>query len=190
MAGLFGGGGLMGGSSPLSDLGKPESGDSDQLTSYRKPLGVSNFDSFGASSLVQGETREIARVRIPAGLQRRWGFGSAEYEANQGYAYGKLKNSSDEQIHGVLTFKWENATGRESQVVEEVDSQDISTPNRYDREQQRPFPEQTDKNKAAQDQFLVIEFTPTTPTGDITNSYAVDSAASELRVPTTEYEVA
>lgn len=187
---LLDGGLLDMGSSALSDLGKPASGDSDVNTSYRKPLGVGQFDNFGASSLVQGETRELARLQVAAGLALRWGFGSAEYEANQGYAYGKLNNSNGEQIHGVLTFKWENATGRESQVVEEVDSNDISTPNRYDRDQQRPFPEQTDKNRAMQDQFLVVEFTPTTDPADITNSYAVDAGSSDVRIPTTEYEVA
>lgn len=188
--GLLDGGLLNMGGGVLDDLGKPQSGDADSVASYRKPLGVAAFDSFGASSLVQGETREIARQRVPAGLQRRWGFGSAQFEANQGYAYGKLYNADNEQIHGVLSLQWEASTERESQVVEEIDSEDISTPNRYDREQQRPLPEQTDKNKAMQDQYLVIKFTPVTDPGDITNSYSVDAAASELRIPTTEYDVA
>jgi len=181
-------GGLLSGDGIAADLGKPTSSD-EAAPSYRKPLGVSAFDTFGATGLTQGEERELARIRTPAGLRRRWGFGTAKNDSTLGYAYGKLKNGSGEIIHGVLSLQWRAQTERNSQVVEEIDSQDINTPNRYDREQQRPIPEQTDKNKASQDQYLRITFTPVTDPANITNNYEVVAAESELRIPTTEYDL-
>jgi len=182
--GLFGGG-LAG---MADDLGKPQSGDS-ATESFGTPFGVDEFDSFGGQ-LVEGQFQEIARYRVPAGTEHRWGFGTAKRPENQGYAFGQLYNANDEQLHGKISLRWENATGRETEVATEVDSKDIDTPNRYDREQQKPIPEQTDKNKARQDQYLVVEFKASTPAADIINDYEVDAAASDVRIPTTEYDVA
>jgi len=181
--------GLMGGLGGLADdLGKPSSGDSGG-DSFGTPFGVTDFDSFGAT-LVPGQFQEIARYEVPAGTEHRWGFGTAKRPANQGYGYAELNNADGEQLHGKLSLRWENATGRRTEVATEIDSQDIDTPNRYDREQQKPIPEQVDKRKASQDQFLVVEFKATTPEADITNDYAISAAESDVRLPTTEYDTA
>lgn len=170
------------------ELGVPESSRKDSGEEYRKPLKVGSFDSFGAT-LQEGEETELARLETPAGIARRWGYGRADLPDNQGYAYGQLANASGEQIHGTLSYEWENSTGRETQVVDELDSEDMDTSNRYNRDEQVPMPERTDKKRAEQDQFLVVKFTPETPAADITNNYEIDAAASDVRWPTTEYDV-
>ena len=171
-----------------SELGVPESSRKDEGEEYRKPLKVSSFDSFGAT-LQEGEEVELARLESPAGIERRWGYGRADLPDNQGYAYAQLKNADGEQIHGSVSYEWENSTGRETQVVDEVDSEDMDTNNRYNRDEQVPMPERTDKNKASRDQYLVVRFEPETPAADITNDYAIDPDASNVRWPTTEYDV-
>lgn len=189
MTQLFNGGGLLGGVSGALEQGIPEQTRSEPGESYRKPMTVEAFDSFGASLISAGETVELASWEVPAGIQRRWGFGRADTDANQGYLYGVFENADNEQIHGEVTFKWRNSTGRSTQTVDEADSRDMDTSNRYDREQQIPFPEATDKKKATKDQELVVEFTPTTEAANITNNYAIDAGASSVRFPTTEYDV-
>mgnify|MGYP007117108123 CR=1 FL=1 len=147
--GLLGGGGVAG---VAQELGKPQ--DSAQADSYRKPMGVEDFDTFG-TSLTEGKAVELAYWEAPAGIARRWGYGTAMAEANQGYAYGVFQNANGEQIDGEVILKWENSTGRGEQVVDEVDSKDIDTTDRYNRDEQVPIPEDTSKKRAEQDERLV-----------------------------------
>lgn len=182
--------GLLGGAGKLaSEMGKTTEAASNSGDSYRFPLSVDDFDSFGNDSLTQGEEAEIARLRTPAGLERRWGFGSAEHEANQGYAYGTFQNASGEAIHGKVTLMWENSTGRQTEVTEELASKDMDTADRYNRDAQPPVPEAQDKEKAQQDEYLVVTFTPSTDPAGITNNYGIAAGSSETRLPTTEYDV-
>jgi len=189
--GLLDGGGIIGNASQVAqELGQPtDSKTNQQGESYRLPLGVADFDSFGIDSMSPGEEAELARVRTPAGLERRWGFGRADLDRNQGYAYGVLKNASGETIHGRVGLHWENSTGRSTQVQAEVDSRDMNTSSRTDRDNQPPVPEAQDKNMAEQDASLVVTFTPITDPADIANSYSIDAGSSECRLPATEYDV-
>lgn len=193
---LFGGGGLLGGAGALADeIGQSSEAAGGSAEAYRKPFTVSRFDEFGAASLSQGDEAELARVRTPAGLERRWGFGAANKPDNQGYAYGHFFNSGDgtadseEQIHGIVSLKWENSTGRRQEVTEELASEDMATADRYNRDEQPPVPEAQGKERAGQDEYLVVTFTPETDPADITNDYAVAADFSEVRLPATEYDV-
>lgn len=181
--GVLGGSGL---SDLANDLGKPkESAANDSYPAHYNP---SRFDSFGGD-LKQGQAVEIARDTVPAGIERRFGFGSANTPQNQGYQYAVLNNASGEQIHGKLIYMWESSTGRETQVVHEESTRDMDTADRYDRDTQPPLPEQRDKNRASQDESLVVLFEATTDPANITNNYGVDAGASEARLPATEYDV-
>lgn len=186
---LFGKGGLLGGVSLGDELGQSNEAATSDAEAYRKPLTVSRFDSFGAASLQEGDETELARVQTPAGLERRWGYGAADKPDNQGYAYGHFKNANDEQIHGIISLKWENSTGRRQEVSEELASEDMATSDRYNRDSQPPVPEAQGKEKAQQDEHLVVTFTPETDPANITNDYAIDASASECRLPVTEYDV-
>lgn len=188
MAGLFGSGGLFGGSGLADELGLPQSTEEDTGDPYEAPLSPERFDDFGAS-LSQGRSVEVARVEIPPETERRWGFGTAKNEANQGWLYGQFYNADGEQIHGKLIFKWENATGRSTQTIAEVDTKDIDTTDRYNRDQQKPMPEATNKKKAGAFQYLVVEFEAETDPTTITNDYAIDLTESDARMPTTEYDL-
>lgn len=170
------------------ELGRPESTAADPADDYPKNYTPERFDEFGGD-LTQGKEVEIARDTTPAGLERRWGLGSADQPDNQGYAFGQFNNASGEQIHGHLIFKWENSTGRETEVVHEIDTRDIDTTDRYNRDQQVPVPEQTHKNKAGQDESLVVYFEAETDPANITNNYGIDAGATECRLPATEYDV-
>lgn len=180
--------GLLGGNL-ANEIGASTEAAKSGADTYRKPLSPSSFDSFGAGSLTQGEEKEIARLETGSGLERRWGYGRADQAENQGYVYGHLKNASGENIYGMLIFMWENSTGRQTEVAEEIPAQDIDTADRYNRDSQPPLPEKQDKNKAEQDEFLVVRFIPDTDPADITNSYSIDKGASEARWPATEYDV-
>jgi hypothetical protein len=187
---LFGNGGLLGGASQIAEeMGKPTDAANQQAESYRNPLSVASFDSFGNGSLNEGEEVELARLRTPAGLERRWGYGRADQPDNQGYAYGHFRNASDESIHGKVSLQWENSTGRRTEVTEEVSSKDMDTADRYNRDAQPPVPEAQDKEKANQDEYLIVTFEPITDPANITNNYGIDAAASECRLPTTEYDI-
>lgn len=182
--------GLLGAGSQLAnEVGQSTEAANANGDAFRKPLTVSRFDEFGHDSLSEGDKVELSRVRTPAGIERRWGYGRADREANQGYSYGHLKNGAGENIHGILSYEWENSTGRRTEVSTELASDDMATSDRYDRDTQPPMPEAQDKEKAEQDEFLVVYFTPETPAADITNAYAIDAGASEVRWPTTEYDV-
>lgn len=189
--GLLGGGGLA---SMAEEMGRPASTQKDDGDDYPRNYTTDRFDSFGGA-LTHGKPVEIARDMSPAGIARRWGLGSAKQPDNQGFAFGIFQNSGDgtadseEQIHGTLIFQWENSTGRETQVVHEIDTRDIDTADRYDRDQQVPVPEQTDKNKAAQDESLVVLFEAETDPADIVNDYAISQEFSTCRLPATEYDV-
>lgn len=181
--GILGSGGL---SDLADDLGKPK--ESARNDSYPAHYNVQRFDSFGAT-LQEGEAVELARDTIPAGIERRWGFGAAKHSDNQGYQYGVFQNAAGEQIHGKLIYTWESSTGRQTQVVHEESTADMDTTDRYNRDEQPPMPEQRDKNTAEQDESLVVLFEATTPAADITNTYAIDAGTSECRLPATEYDV-
>lgn len=187
--GILGNGGLFGAAGGVAEeLGMPGSSTADKAETYRKPLGTGSFNSFGAT-LVDTDTEvELARIESPAEIARRWGYGRADLPDNQAYLYGQLENADNEQIHGELSFEWENATGRETQVEDEASTRDMDTTDRYDRDQQLPMPERTDKNKATHNQYLVVTFTPETAAADITNSYEIDAGASEVRWVVTEYD--
>lgn len=184
-SGLLGNGGL----SSALETGIPEGSKNESGESYRVPMGVEDFDEFGAGLQAAGDTVELASWEAPPGTARRFGFGRADAPENQGYLYGNLQNAAGEQIHGALTYRWRNSSGRETQVNDEAKTSDMDTANRYDREKQRPYPENTDKKRAEPFQELVVEFTPSTAAADITNDYAIDAATSEVRFPTTEYDV-
>lgn len=189
--GILGGGGLA---SVAEEMGRPVSTQQDQGDDYPRNYTPARFDEFGGS-LTQGKAVEIARDMSPAGIKRRWGLGSAKQPDNQGFAFGVFKNSGDgtadseEQIHGTLIFQWENSTGRETQVVHEIDTRDIDTTDRYNRDMQVPVPEQTDKKKASQDESLVLLFEAETDPADIVNDYAISQEFSTCRLPSTEYDV-
>lgn len=187
---LFGNGGLLGGASKVAEeMGKPTEAADGDAESYRKPFSVGSFDQFGNDSLTQGEEVELARVRTPAGLERRWGFGRADQAENQGYAYGHFNNADGEAIHGRIGLQWENSTGRRTEVTEELDTRDMDTQDRYNRDAQPPVPEAQDKERAEQDEHLIVTFEPETDPADITNNYGVAAGASECRLPATEYDV-
>lgn len=189
--GLLDGNGLMGGgglAEQARSLGVSGETRRDRGDEYRYNYSPNRFEELGGS-LTQNKPVEIARDTIPAGIERRWGFGSAEFEANQGYAYGKFRNPDGNTIHGNLIFVWENSTGRETQVVTEIDTRDIDTTDRYNRDEQVPIPEQTSKNKAKQDQSMVVLFEAEDDPDDVTGDYEIDAAESEFRLPATEYDV-
>lgn len=171
------------------EAGVPESSSKDDGDEYRKPLGTTTFNEFGGNLVDQGVEVELARIESPAGIKRRWGYGRADAPANQAYLYGQLYNADDEQIHGELSFEWENSTGRESEVQDEAQTEDMNTTDRYDRERQLPMPERTSKEQATHNEYLVVKFTPTTDPADITNNYEIAQPNSEVRWVATEYDV-
>jgi hypothetical protein len=192
--GLLDGNGLLGGGDGgirqlAAEAGIPEDTKNQPGESYRVPMSPDDFDSFGATLQAAGEEVELASWESSPGTARRWGYGRADAPENQGYIYGKMQNSDGEIIHGTLTYKWRNATGRQTEVNDEAKTEDMNTSSRYNRDEQRPYPEDTDKKRAGPFQELVVMFTPSTPAADITNNYAIDRTASEARWPTTEYDL-
>lgn len=152
---------------------------------YQRPLDVDDFDDFGGS-LRAGKFVEIGSLETPAGIERRWGWGDPEHEANQGYAFGVFQDSDGVQQHVKLSLEWRNSTGRRTQVVEEVDSRDMDTDDRYDRSSQIPIPERVGKERASIHQELVVRAMPVGDTGD---GDEIDAGNTVMRLPVTEYDV-
>lgn len=190
---LFGNGGGLLGSGGISQMareaGVPEESKRGNTESYRVPMSPDDFDSFGATLQAAGEEVELAAWESAPGVARRWGYGRADLAENQGYLYGQLNNADGEQIHGTLSYEWRNTTGRKTEVNDEAKTEDMDTASRYDRESQRPYPEDTGKKRADPFEELVVKFVPSTPAADIANDYAIDRATSEARWPTTEYDL-
>jgi len=173
-------GGLMNLGGNLADeLGKSSSAAGSDT--YGKPFAPETFDTFGGP-VRAGKEVEIGRYRAPAGTEVRWGEGTAKNATNQGFAWAQIRDDTDIPVYGRLIFKWANSTGRSTRVVEEIDSADIDTADRYNRDKQKPFPEKTDKPAAEQDQFLVLTFVAD---ADAT----ISEANTSCRFPATEYDV-
>jgi hypothetical protein len=170
---------LFGGNStPLGDiLGQSE--ESAERKSFRRDFNTGNFDSFGGDATA-GKFVEIARFKIPADVEYRFGFGAAKNPDNQGYQYIDLRDGGDAEVEGTIRYVIESATGRRQEVIADYDTETLDA-SKTDRTEQVPLPEQVSVT-ATQDAFLVLKFDPTA------NS-TVDESNSEVIVPVTEYDL-
>jgi hypothetical protein len=170
---------LFGGNStPLGDiLGQSEQ--SAQRKSFNRDFNISNFDSFGGD-VTAGKFTEVARFKVPADVEYRWGYGRATAPENQGYLYVDLQNGSANPVEGTIRFVIESATGRRQEVIADYDTEKLDA-SKTDRTQQVPFPEQPNVT-ATQDAFLVVKFDPA-------SNDTVSSSDSEVILPVTEYDL-
>ncbi len=167
---IFGGGGV--------DQVLGQSSESAGRKSFSRDFNIDNFDSFGGS-VTSGKYVEIARFRVPADTEYRWGYGAAANPTNQGYIYVDLQDGTD-QVDGTIRFKIESATGRQSEVIADKDTQKLDA-SKTDRDQQIPLPEQSGVT-ATQDAFLVVEVNANSDTN-------VQSGSSEVILPVTEFDL-
>jgi len=168
-----------------SDLVDPVSGNvSDNPNTFPKTLKTGAFfDGTGNSvDLVPGEYRKVGRgFIVPAQEQYRWGARAAEYEANQGYIYFLLQDSTPSEIAASVRFQQRDAQERNIVTVFEEDSTVLSA-SKSDRQQQTPLPEQRQYPKVGRDSQLAITANPEA------NSTATQ-ADSEFLLPVTVYPV-
>jgi len=169
---------LFGGGTNLGDIvGRSEQ--SAERKAFNRDFNITNFDSFGGD-VTAGKFTEIARFKIPADVEYRWGYGAAKNPENQGYLYVDLQNGTPNPVEGTIRFVIESATGRRQEVIADYDTEKLDA-SKTDRTQQVPFPEQPNVT-ATQDAFLVVKFDPA-------SNDTVNSGNSEVILPVTEYDL-
>ena len=154
--------------------------DSASRNSFNRDFNVGNFDSFGGD-VTDSKYVEIARFRVPSSTEYAWGYGSANAPENQGYLYVDLRDDTDSAIEGTFRLELASATGRDTTVVADFDTEKLDA-SKTDRTQQVPLPEQVSDPLASEDSFLVIKFNPNAAGN-------VDETNSEVIVPVTEYDL-
>jgi len=167
---------------PVSNLAETLGQDagSAERNSFNRDFNTSNFDSFGGD-VTDGKYVEVARFRVPSSTEYAWGYGSAAAPENQGYLYVDLRDGSDSEIEGTFRLELASATGRETTVVADFDTEKLDA-SKTDRTQQVPLPEQVSDPLASEDSFLVVKFQPTA-------AGTVSETNSEVIVPVTEYDL-
>lgn len=173
--------GLGGVSDDVSEvLGK--SRESSSRPAFQRKFGTGDFDSFGGTA-VDGEFSTIAAYTVPAGTEISWGYGSAKNEANQGYIYALIQDTTPAEVDGVLRLAQTNPTGRRTEVVADFDTEELKG-SKTDRSQKQPLPEQVDKPLVTQDSRILVQFRQTTGA-----NVEISEPDSDVSMPVTEYDL-
>lgn len=173
--------GLMGGSSGLGDV-LGSSPDAATGGAFERNFKNSNFDNGVEGDVVDTDFRTIASYEVPAGTEIRFGSGSAKNEANQGYLYVFIKDSTPAEIEGTLRLAYATTTGRGTVVVQDFNAENLHG-SKSDRALKVPLPEQVDKRKIEENERLLVQFQ--TDSGTAT----VDNTETEVDIPVTEYDL-
>ena len=170
-------------SSGLSDV-LGSSPDASSGGAFERQFKNSNFDGGVEGDVVDTDFRTIASYEVPAGTEIRFGSGSAQNEANQGYLYVLIKNggSSPEEIEGTLRLSYATATGRGIVVVQDFNAENLHG-SKSDRGLKVPLPEQVDKRKIEENERLLVQFQ--TDSGSVT----INDPETEVDIPVTEYDL-
>ncbi len=164
----------------LSDIiGRPEA--SSNSSAFPQTMKEGDFDEFG-NDTAPGEWTRIATFTVPAQEAYRWGYGRATNAENQGYMYVSLNDDTGTAVDGKLRIAQSDAQERRQIVVVEEDVATLSG-SKFDKEQQRPLPEQVDKPMVGRDSKLTLEFQPSEKQGAAT----IVEEQSEVSLPVTNY---
>lgn len=153
--------------------------DDSNAPSFSRDFNIGDFDSFGGD-VTEGKFVEIARFKVPADTEYSFGYGAARNPENQGYIYIDLQNGTPGAVEGTLRLKVESSTGRNAEVVKDLDTETLDA-TKTNREEKVPLPEQVDSPVATQDAYLVMELNPS-------NDDTIDQTESDIIVPITEYD--
>lgn len=151
---------------------------------YPRTLKEANFfEGTGNSvSLTPGEFKKVGRgFVVPAQERYRWGARAAQFEANQGYIYLLLQDSTPSEISALVRLQQRNAQERNIVTVFEEESTVLSA-SKADRTQQTPLPEQASYPKVGRDSKLTVAVDPD-------SSATVSQADTEWLLPVTVYPV-
>lgn len=165
-----------------------------QRSKFKRPLGFgwhNTNDTEVGGPVTVGDETPIVKFRVPAGREYSWGFGSAQFEANQGYMDGEILiedgSGGTESAVGTVILEQRSSTGRNQEMVTEVENKDLPAGNT--RDSKEPLPEQDDFDLVTQDSYLVVSFSPDSDEYTDQNSVVVDPQASSLSIPVTEYDL-
>ena len=147
---------------------------------FRKRLTETDLVADG-TSLTAGEYTKLGQFTVPAQEQYRWGFGAAEFEANQGYLYVDPQTSTPAEFEGSLRIQQRDAQEREIVTVYEERTA-VLDGSQTDRTQQQAFPEQRAYPKVGRDSKLNLSMDP-----DSTST--ISQADTTILAPVTVYPV-
>ena len=146
----------------------------------KKYLKVLNITDFGVADTTPTTTEftELGSFTIPAQNEPAVGYGNADAEANQGYLFIELKNSST-QLNGLVRIVISNKDQTRNEVVYEEEIERLRG-DANDRMKRVPLPEQIAFPKAGEDSTirLLVKMDATTQ---------IKLADSIIKVPTTVY---
>jgi hypothetical protein len=160
--------------------GQPDS-DSNNFRRYLRNEHVGYPSATGTQDAQSGQFTKVGEFVVPAQERYRLGFGSAKYEANQGYLFVELKDDAGNTINGSIRIQQRDAQERNIRTAEELELSTLNA-SKSDRTQQVPFPEHTDMPKVGRDSKLVLAINPD-------SDETVDWSASDVILPTTVYPV-
>lgn len=152
---------------------------------FRKTLDKDDMNLAGGSGTQSlegdGEQNTIAEYQIPPQQTYRYGYGTAQREANQGYLFVDLKDdaSSPANISGKVRLVQEDANGLNKKVVFEEQA-DVLNGSESDRTQKIPLPEQINFPQVGEDSYMKVEFYPVA-----SSPGSLSYSNSTIYVPTT-----
>lgn len=163
--------------------GQPDGGDGVPFPTFITP-DDDDEASFGGTCQ-PGTYTPILTKTVKAGTKYSFGSGAAKHEANQGYIYVFLKDdaTSPAEVIGQLRLKQTSETGRTSEVVKDLPSDELHG-SKSNRTQKQPLPEQDHVPLVGRDSHLVVEFKPAS-----SSAVTISEANTEFKVPATEYDL-
>lgn len=169
-------GNMLGGGGSGSVLG----GVTTSATEYPRELKKQHFDEFGGD-VKDDQYYRVGRLRLDAGIEMSFGYGTADQPENQGFIFADLRDDEGNSLDGNLQLEYRNSTGRGGEVVRDFDLEEISA-SKSDRSQKKPLPE-VERDPQERDEYL--ELYVQLDEGEAEVSYD----ESEIVVPVTEYDV-
>lgn len=172
---------ISGAKETVNDVtGQPDS-NSNNFRRYLRDSHVAYPDASSTTNASAGQFTKVGEFVVPAQERYRLGFGSAKYEANQGYLYVELVDDASNVIDGSIRIQQRDAQERNIRTAEELELSTLNA-SKSDRNQQVPFPEHTDMPKVGRDSKLVLAVNPD-------SDETIDWSASDVILPTTVYPV-
>jgi hypothetical protein len=172
---------ISGARETVNDVTGQPSSDSNNFRRYLRNEHLGYPSATGTTDASSGQFTKIGEFIVPAQERYRLGFGSAKYEANQGYLYVELVDDASNVINGSIRIQQRDAQERNIRTAEELELSTLNA-SKSDRNQQIPFPEHTDMPKVGRDSKLVLAVNPD-------SDETIDWSASDVILPTTVYPV-
>lgn len=175
--------GILGGAKDAIDAvtGEPSAaGDGQKFRRLLKPLHLTDDATADTVSLTSDDYNVVGEFIVPPQERYRWGWGSAEHERNQGYAFIDARDGVPANLDGSIRLEQRDHHSRVTKVVFEEDMEPLRA-SKTDRTIMVPLPEQMDYDKVGHNSKLILTAQLDSGTGTF------DWSNSDVLIPTAVY---